>query len=736
MSAGQLLKQSNQLKRAGRLDEAIALYYQAIDINPNFAWTYYELGDAFFKQGNSDEAIVKYHRAIEINPNAFLYYCLGNSLLKSNRLDEATPAYQRAIQLDPCFAECYNKLGEAQLKKGEHSQAVSSFREAVALNPNKAWYHLNLGEALANSGGWVATLNCYRSAVKLNPFQIIVHQSSMKIQPDELNMIQVEQPIFIVGSGHSGTSIMLAILGSHPNLYPITGESALFLKSESKVREIILSWDKECTEAGKKRWIEKTPPHIFIIKKLFSYRPNSKFIIMLRDGRDVVCSMKYRTDYEDFNARLDRWMYDNLAGLPYWQHPRVKVVKYENLVTDTELTLKDICNFLGEKYTDSLLEFHKTDRHWYSSEIVKPKEVDMKTHKQFRNWQINQPLFDGRGRWKQEMTEEEKVIFREKAQKYLLEFGYVQDDNWLTTGLRSKFEAIRLKPIVYQNQPGLSGEAGANINGPSLIRVPDWVAHSLGRYYLYFAHHNGQYIRLAYSNHLQGSWTVYHPGTLHIDQIDKAMCMNHIASPDVHVDHQNREIRMYFHGVHPKQGQVSFLATSKDGLHFTASYEVLGPFYMRAFQYGGWHYAIAKNENSGGVILRSKDGVTPFERGVDFIPNMRHAAVLLEKDTLIVFYSRIGDAPESILMSHVDLTQKWTSWIPSEPTLALEPEKDYEGVDLPIEPSQRGAAKGRVRQLRDPAVYQEDNKSWLLYSISGESGIAISELKLIIPTLN
>ena len=38
---------------------------------------------------------------------------------------------------------------------------------------------------------------------------------------------------------------------------------------------------------------------------------------------------------------------------------------------------------------------------------------------------------------------------------------------------------------------------GPNIQGPSLIRVPDWVGDPLGRYYLYFADHKGTYIRLA-----------------------------------------------------------------------------------------------------------------------------------------------------------------------------------------------------------------------------------------------
>src|SRR5207253_325786 len=47
-------------------------------------------------------------------------------------------------------------------------------------------------------------------------------------------------------------------------------------------------------------------------------------------------------------------------------------------------------------------------------------------------------------------------------------------------------------PII---RPGLDDRMGDNINGPSLIRVPDWIEKPLGRYYLYFAHHDGDYIR-------------------------------------------------------------------------------------------------------------------------------------------------------------------------------------------------------------------------------------------------
>jgi hypothetical protein len=64
--------------------------------------------------------------------------------------------------------------------------------------------------------------------------------------------------------------------------------------------------------------------------------------------------------------------------------------------------------------------------------------------------------------------------------------------------------------------PSAHESIGVNIQGPSLIRVPDWIADRLGRYYLYFADHKGSYIRHAYADHLEGPWAVHPPGSLHL----------------------------------------------------------------------------------------------------------------------------------------------------------------------------------------------------------------------------
>jgi hypothetical protein len=283
-------------------------------------------------------------------------------------------------------------------------------------------------------------------------------------------------------------------------------------------------------------------------------------------------------------------------------------------------------------------------------------------------------------------------------------------------------------PIV---RPNMDRRMGDNVNGPSLIRVPDWVERPLGRYYLYFAHHDGRYIRLAYGDDLHGPWQTYEPGVL---PLAASHFQGHIASPDVQVDEERRQLRLYYHGSDHPSGtggrgggapQFTRVALSSDGLSFEARAELLGRPYMRLFAWDSFHYALAMP----GVLYRSRDGLTGFEEGPTlFPPTMRHAALKLDDDRLSVFYTQAGDCPERILLSTIQLTSDWRTWQAGEPVPVLEPETEYEGSHLALEPSRRGLVMGPVRQLRDPAIYREAGRTYLLYSVAGEYGIAIAEL--------
>ena len=318
----------------------------------------------------------------------------------------------------------------------------------------------------------------------------------------------------------------------------------------------------------------------------------------------------------------------------------------------------------------------------------------------------------------------------------------------------------------------LPGNDGVNIAGPSLIRVPSWLPNPLGRYYLYFADHRGAYIRLAYADRLEGPWKIHVPGTLHLGQMvaiaketagaaADEVRGGHISSPDVHVDDEKREIRMYFHfQIAPADtwGHRSGVARSKDGLNFQpVNRRPIGEPYFRVFRRDGHYFAI----NRSAALARSKDGLDDFEVGnpnfaaaagqktrADLPPSetavgrtlrggdedvegaIRHTAIKIDGDVLTVFYSRSGDLPEIIMRSRVTMTGDWKTWRLSPPEKVLEPERDYEGANVPPgKPTRlRVMPRPMFRELRDPCIFREDGRTYLLYVVAGERGIAGAEL--------
>ena len=320
-----------------------------------------------------------------------------------------------------------------------------------------------------------------------------------------------------------------------------------------------------------------------------------------------------------------------------------------------------------------------------------------------------------------------------------------------------RVERLLDRPII---RPDLHPSIGQNIQGPSLIRVPEWVEGRLGRYYLYFADHKGRYIRLAYADDLLGPWQIHPPGSLQIadshfltdppeisdEEVERLTAARarsgagaishdvrteattpHIASPDVHVDAANRRIVMYFHGLDGVSRQVSRVATSTDGITFSARPERLGRTYMRVFQHDGYTYAMSMP----GQFYRSRNPLGGFEEGPRlFNPRMRHSALLQRGNTLFVFWTQAGDVPEHVKLSTLDLSGDWSGWSETPGVEVLRPEHPWEGADAPLEPSVRSTAYGHVNQLRDPAIFQEDGRVFLLYAVAGESGIAIAEVHL------
>ena len=274
-----------------------------------------------------------------------------------------------------------------------------------------------------------------------------------------------------------------------------------------------------------------------------------------------------------------------------------------------------------------------------------------------------------------------------------------------------------------QSRVLLKENDGSNINGPSLIKVPKWIKNPLGKYYLYFAHHNGKYIRLAYSDNIEFGWKIYEPGTL---KLEESKCIGHIASPDIHINEKDKTIEMYYHGdVKDESKQKTFLATSKDGINFNSENEILGEFYFRVFKFKSKNFAIAKNGNTDGILYEKINN--KFEPVFNLIPNIRHTAVYVDEQNCVLqlFYSLINDTQEKIYLCELEIDEDINNWITLSNEVFTLPEFKWEGAHLPIDKSKAGMAFNFVNQLRDPFFYKEKNKQYLLYSIAGEKGIGI-----------
>ena len=292
-------------------------------------------------------------------------------------------------------------------------------------------------------------------------------------------------------------------------------------------------------------------------------------------------------------------------------------------------------------------------------------------------------------------------------------------------------------PIIHQ---GMDPSLGDNINGPSLIRVPDGVPGRLGRYYLYFAHHKGRFIRLAYADHVEGPWKVHAPGVLplsetplaqtkpDVPQPDWAVALNtdglypHLASPDLRIL-PDATFEMYFHGLADAGEQVSYRAVSRNGLDWNIQMPSIAETYMRIFDWQGETYAMARCSR----LMRL--GRAGWELGpVAIAPEARHVAVLRRDDRLHVLYTRIGDAPEHIQHAEIDLSGDWRDWRPTaDPTSVLLPELEWEGASEPIQASIIGA-EGFTNALRDPCLFEEDGRVWMIYTGGGEHALGLARI--------
>ena len=165
-----IFQQGNFLLRLGQMDKAIEAYSHAIELNPDYAATYYNRGTAYNIKGDSDRAIEDFTKVIDLSPNYVdAHNNRGVAYGKKGDFDRAIADHNTAIKLNPDYAKAYNNRGIAYREKGDFDRAIEDYNKAIELNPDYAEPYINRGVAYDNKGDFDRAIADHNTAIKLNP---------------------------------------------------------------------------------------------------------------------------------------------------------------------------------------------------------------------------------------------------------------------------------------------------------------------------------------------------------------------------------------------------------------------------------------------------------------------------------------------------------------------------------------------------------------------------------------
>jgi Flp pilus assembly protein TadD len=129
-----------QAEEAGEKMRAVRLYQEILEIDPNYAAAYINLGTINFHLRQYARAEELYRRATEVDPGYVLaFFDLGNVLDELQRPEESIASYLQAVSLSPRYADAHYNLALAYERKGERRKALRHWRAYIKLDHCGPW---------------------------------------------------------------------------------------------------------------------------------------------------------------------------------------------------------------------------------------------------------------------------------------------------------------------------------------------------------------------------------------------------------------------------------------------------------------------------------------------------------------------------------------------------------------------------------------------------------------------
>lgn len=161
------------LLTAGRYREAIPYFYAALQVNPNFKYSYINLAKCYQQLQKYDSANANYRLYLTFEQNVDIYTEIGTGFFMQQKYDSAAYYYKLVLQQKPNDPNIINNIGAVLLNQQKYAEAVPYFQKAVQLSPDYFNGYTNLARAYYFSGQYQACIETITKEMQLDQQQSI-----------------------------------------------------------------------------------------------------------------------------------------------------------------------------------------------------------------------------------------------------------------------------------------------------------------------------------------------------------------------------------------------------------------------------------------------------------------------------------------------------------------------------------------------------------------------------------
>lgn len=217
---------------------------------------------------------------------------------------------------------------------------------------------------------------------------------------------------FIVGCGHSGTSLLASRLGLHGDAWLVDGESYALvpIRSARRCRREVRAWSVAARTAGRTLILEKTPKHVHSAARIRRLLPDACFIATARHPLENIASMRKR--YGSLAFAIERWNLDAGATADLIESRSALLIRYEELTREPEATLRRAAAHLGLAWDPLILAEGRTAYREASNLMAERLE------------QVMRPITDRGSRWREHLVEAEAAEVIERTRAVAARLGY------------------------------------------------------------------------------------------------------------------------------------------------------------------------------------------------------------------------------------------------------------------------------------------------------------------------